>query len=83
MKKAGRIENFLEDDFGIGGLSNYSDEQIKSAWRVMKELFSGDFACAEIGSIAEFLTSLNTDNESAPLQECINELDELGIAERF
>ena len=68
------ITNFMENDYGVGGVSNYTPEQVESLRNVLASLFNGDMACAEISSIRDFLISLNTDTESQPLIDCINEM---------
>ncbi len=72
-----RIKKFMRDDFGCGGIHNYTLEQAEKLRAILGIMFCGTFSCAEISSIAKFLTELNTDTESAPMIECFEEATDI------
>lgn len=53
MKK--RLANFLKNDFGLGGVANYTQEQSAAVVQLLTIFYGENFSDAERDSVVKFL----------------------------
>ena len=70
----GKIERYMRNDFGLGGISNYERPQINRALRLICDFYSPDFGDAERVSMMEFLTRMEKDDRQ--YRDRVNKLQE-------
>lgn len=59
MTKAEKTFKWIDRNFGIGGVENYTDEQVESLRKFLRAFFSSDFGEAERESLVEIAKKLN------------------------